>query len=376
MNPFMIRTNLSNHLINIPGWRTNRRIVVIESDDWGTIRMPSFSAYSYLLEKGYRVDTDPYLKYDSLASEEDLSRLFEVLSSVSDRNGNPAVITANTIVSNPDFERIRSSQFRQYFSEKFIQTLKRYPRHQNSFNLWKEGIERKLFYPQFHGMEHLNLSQWLTALRSGDSTTHQAFDLNMLSISSEPVENPVTYMKSMDFSTDREKSEIQKRLADGLDLFEEVFGFRSESFIATAYTWHSDHEYMLAEKGVRYLQGIPVQLQPSRSENNSSIKRIMHFTGQKNRNRQIYLVRNAHFEPSVHTHINYVDDCLRRINIAFRWGKPAIISAHRLNFIGHIIEENREKNLHEFHLLLTKMVRRWPELEFMTSNQLGNLITS
>jgi len=37
---------------NIPGWRTNRRIVVIESDDWGSIRMPSNDTHAKLVSQG------------------------------------------------------------------------------------------------------------------------------------------------------------------------------------------------------------------------------------------------------------------------------------------------------------------------------------
>jgi len=29
---------LHRYIANIPGWRTNRKIIVIESDDWGSIR--------------------------------------------------------------------------------------------------------------------------------------------------------------------------------------------------------------------------------------------------------------------------------------------------------------------------------------------------
>ncbi len=29
-----IMDQLKNNLINIPGWRTNRKIVIINSDDW------------------------------------------------------------------------------------------------------------------------------------------------------------------------------------------------------------------------------------------------------------------------------------------------------------------------------------------------------
>lgn len=43
---------LSVHVSNIPGWRTNRKIVVIESDDWGSIRMSSLEAFKNLLKAG------------------------------------------------------------------------------------------------------------------------------------------------------------------------------------------------------------------------------------------------------------------------------------------------------------------------------------
>jgi hypothetical protein len=35
-----LKSTLSRNLTNARGWRTNRKIVVIESDDWGSIRMP------------------------------------------------------------------------------------------------------------------------------------------------------------------------------------------------------------------------------------------------------------------------------------------------------------------------------------------------
>ena len=66
-------------LYNIPGWHTKRHLVVIESDDWGSIRMPSREVYDEFLRRGIRVDRDPYCRYDRLESREDMSRLFEVL---------------------------------------------------------------------------------------------------------------------------------------------------------------------------------------------------------------------------------------------------------------------------------------------------------
>jgi hypothetical protein len=43
-----LKTKLKNHLINPPGWRTNRKIIVIESDDWGATRMYDRQAFKVL----------------------------------------------------------------------------------------------------------------------------------------------------------------------------------------------------------------------------------------------------------------------------------------------------------------------------------------
>jgi hypothetical protein len=102
-----LKSTLSHTLLNLPGWHTSRKIVVIESDDWGSIRMPSREVYEKLLKKGIRVDNDPYNKFDSLASEQDLETLFDVLKKFNDKNDNHPVITANTVIANPDFNLIR-----------------------------------------------------------------------------------------------------------------------------------------------------------------------------------------------------------------------------------------------------------------------------
>jgi hypothetical protein len=96
--------------------------------------------------------------------------------------------------------------------------------------------------------------------------------------------------------------------------------------------------------------------------------------GQKNELGQYYLVRNCFFEPYKNDDNDWVNYCLERIRIAFKWHKPAIISTHRLNFIGNLVEENRVKNLNLFSLLLKQIIKKWPDVEFKTSDQLGDLI--
>src|SRR5690554_2556705 len=112
--------NLIKNLSNIPGWRTNRKIVVIESDDWGSLRMSSNQAYEYLLKKNLNIDQGAgarYNLYDTLASKEDLAHLFDVLKSVKDKNGDSAKFTAVSLVANPDFTKIKETNYETYYYE-------------------------------------------------------------------------------------------------------------------------------------------------------------------------------------------------------------------------------------------------------------------
>ena len=133
-------------------------------------------------------------------------------------------------------------------------------------------------------------------------------------------------------------------------------------------------EKTLKEKGVKYLLAERIQKEPL---GNKKFKTHYHYIGMKNNLNQIYLTRNAFFEPSITTgnfHLNPVEKCLKNVERAFRWGKPAIISTHRLNYIGSIEEENRTKNLVLLDNLIKKIIELWPEVEFMTSTELGELI--
>ncbi|HOW32201.1 MAG TPA: hypothetical protein PLP88_11610, partial [Bacteroidales bacterium] len=356
---------------NIQGWRTVRKIVVIESDDWGSIRMPSLETYQVLLKEGIKVDKCPYNRYDSLASDEDLNALFEVLIKFRDQHGNHPLITANTIVANPDFDKIKDSGFNQYFYEPFTETLQRYPAHGKSFQTWKQGMHQNIFYPQFHGREHLNVNLWLKMLRSGSAESHLAFNNSLFGISTTiTTEKRKSYLAALDFEDISELEWQKQMLADGLDLFEKIFGFRSSSFIATNYTWQSDLEPILAEQGVQYMQGSGRQYQPS----GSKPLLIKHMLGSRNTSGQVYLTRNCFFEPSLDKHKDWVNSALKEIAIAFFWHKPAIVSSHRLNFIGFIDPSNRLRNLAFFEDLLHEIINRWPDVEFMNTVQLGALI--
>lgn len=89
--------------INFYGLKTDRKLVVFLIDDYGTIRIDSLEALKKLEKIDPKISANRFNKYDALASTEDLIALFDVLSSVKDKNGNAAVFTPMTVVANPDF---------------------------------------------------------------------------------------------------------------------------------------------------------------------------------------------------------------------------------------------------------------------------------
>ena len=137
--------------LNISGWRTNKRIVIIESDDWGAIRMPSLSVFNNLRNRGFKVENCPYSKFDALEDGEDLEQLFDILLRHKDRLGRNAAITANTIVGNPDFSRIKDCDYKAFFFRPFNEFYIDRDGSTRVFDLWKIGIEKIIFNPQFHG---------------------------------------------------------------------------------------------------------------------------------------------------------------------------------------------------------------------------------
>jgi len=362
-----LKQRITHNLLNIPGWSTNRHIIVVESDDWGAIRMPSKSVYNKLVGVGYNFQNNPYESNDSIATEDDLSALFDLLRKYKDINGNHPVVTANCVVANPDFKRIKTDCFAHYYNESIVDTMKRYKGCEHSFDLWREGREAGLFFQQCHGREHLNVARWMNVLQSGDEDNRLAFDLGMMGIppkSNTKIGN--VFQVAFDNSV-YENEPIENIIKESLSMFEGLFGYRSKTFIAPCYTWDPSLEKTLYENGVIGIQGTVYQRIPGK-------KSVRHWQGTKNTYGQVYTIRNCSFEPTLMPTTDCVSECLYRIECAFRWNKPAVISSHRINYIGSINESNRTRNLNLLNSLISTILKKWPDVEFLNSEQLVGLI--
>ena len=367
---------LKKNFTNLLGWRTKRRIIVIESDDWGMIRMSSKKAQEDFIAKGYQIGQCPYNTNDSLESDDDVNLLREILLSVKDKYGNPAKFTLNNIVANPDFKKIEEHDFKTYHYESFEDTLNRQSDSKNVIMLIKKGIAENVFQPQLHGREHINTRLWLNRLQENDPKTMDAFKQKMFTVhKSGRINGRRDNLDTFGNSTVTGSNfDYQEHIKAAQQLFYDTWGFKSKSFIAPCYTWHPSVESILKEEGIEFIQGAHVQRIPV---DNSSFRIIKkhHFTGQKNKNNQRYLVRNCFFEPTEQGKENLVEKTMKEIKTSFFYKTPAIISSHRVNYIGSLNQENRNENLKLLTELLNSIVTKWPDVEFFSSDQLGDLIT-
>ena len=363
------KARLTAYRTNAAGIKLPGRYLIIESDDWGAIRTPSKEALKLFEKRGLGLGNSIY-KNDSLASNEDLDQLFNLLQSFKDSKGNALKITANAIMANPDFEKIKAADFTQFYFEDFRTTLQKYPEHDKAFLKWKQAIADNIFVPQFHGREHLQFKRWLKVLQSGNEDALFCFN----SGATYSGKNDYSSMEAYDWDQPEDVNEQKKIVAEGLTMFENAFGFISKSFIAPCYNWDPKLEPMLASKGVKLIQGIRNQLIPTGIFD--QYERLPHYFGEVNSSGLKYNIRNCFLEPSQLPGKDWVDSCLAQVQSAFLLKKPAVICSHRINYIGFINQHNRDRGLKDLETLIKIVLKKWPDVTFISTDQLNDLLPS
>jgi hypothetical protein len=242
----------------------------------------------------------------------------------------------------------------------------------NAFDLWKEGIEKGIFMPQFHGREHLNVNVWMKALKEGNVRVHTAFENEMWGIpTAEDNEILIELQAAFDFIDPKDLIDHEKIILSGLDLFEKLFGYRATCFVPPNGPFSSRLEASCFSSGIKM-----IMVPRFRKEPVGYGKRLMriHWLGQNSKTGLRYYTRNCLFEPA-RPGFDWVKGCLNQISVALRWHKPAIISSHRMNYIGSLYPENRQNGLNQLAALLENILCIWPDVEFVSSGDLVKIMS-
>lgn len=363
------RTFITN-VKNIPGWSNKKKVVAFISDDWGDLRVHSDIEYEQLLKKGIPVDRSPHTKVESLATEKDLYDLYELLSSVKDHTGRHAVISPFVIMANPDFQKIEESGFTEYHYKPFTNTLMERDGNSAAFDAWKKGIEEKLFLPEMHGKEHISVPIWMRKLQNDADLYRFCFKNRFAHYNAPSMPHPIvaTYY----FESEEDFKVIKSGIIEGVDLFENTFGFKPTTFNPPNAIFHPGFNGALALGGITSLDTSFMRVEPD-GKGGAGKKRYRF--GEVSEEGLVHFVSNCAFEPIKESQ-DVVETALSQVRAAFRWNKPALINTHRVNYVTGRGNHTKGNNLRALKRLLNGILKQWPDAEFMGVGEFSSYMNS
>lgn len=357
---------------NIPGWSTSRKILVIEADDYGSIYMPSKTVFNKLSKVDSSILQSKYCKYDNLESSSDLESLLEALSVFKDINGQSAKLTPFFNPANPDIASIKKTGLASYKYFNYTKSQEFIYGNTDVDALWRNALQSNLLQPQYHGREHVNVPLLMQLLKNNPEFD-KYFDENFY----HPKVKLYPLFKSLRaaffFREESEKMYLKKSLKEGITLFKDYFNYSPKVFCPSNGVFHDDFKSTLSSEGIKAVVESGVRKIPD-GRGGQKTKRKFVFGKYEKQYNTLRYSRNVVFEPNQTGIDKAVSKALNTMEQVYRWNKPAVIATHRVNFSGEFDEKNRSNGLKALKQLIMKAQAKWPEIEFMHSAELTNLI--
>jgi len=343
-------------------------VVVLQSDDWGLCAwLPDTTRAEVIVEEIERWDIYGWARSyhrSTLESAADVDALVELLVRHRGGDGMPAILQSNTIVAAPDYERIEA----RAYEEMILQELGEYGgrwRRPGLLPAIRRGMSANVWYPEYHGLLHINAQRWLELLRGEDPETLRMFEEEILL--NDDWSDEYEYDASLPYE------ERERQFRRGMELFESLFGRRAVSTIAPDYAWPADQERIFRDAGIEVVQGWRAQTMQPTGVNRirRAWRRIARPMGHYDDELDLlYLVRNVHFEPDGNE--SAVEDALRDVQRAWSNSEPAIISTHRVNY-ARLDAGEAERSRSALDRLLASILELEPRTVFLTDAELRQL---
>lgn len=329
-----------------------RPIVIIQSDDWGRVGIPSLESLERLKSRNIVTGDHPW-DYYGLESEDDVNSLGDVLAAARDRDGRSACLTANFIMANADLREMRKIGYREF---RWVNIVDGFPAlwPDKIFKTYLANIERKTFYPGLHGFTHFNITEMLRTLSDPSPQGEVARAL---------VEEDVSYLASLtpEYSfallthgkPGRFLNEAEQTIwvEQGIKLFREAFGFAPRTTCAPGYRANETTFRIWNQLGLEVVQtagGLGIGT-------NRSL---------------LVLSRNVEFEPALRPNA-VLDNALAQAQVAVASGSPIIVCSHSINYVSRYLgraEQSREM----LRAYLSRLLQEFPDLRFASDAELAD----
>ncbi len=303
------------------------RAVCIESDDWGLCGfLPDSLAIAALDREGLAPGQFPAVYWHStLEDSTAVARLCAVLAAHTGRDGLPAVLQPNYIMASLSYEQAPDDTVPTWREHELPATPARYHRS-GMWDAVRAGRLAGVWHPEFHGRWHYDPARRLAAT-AGDSLVIRAAAEQILVFPGSE--------QAWELGPWRERSLVQSEFDRSLAAFASLFGGAPRSIIAPDYIWEDADEAMWVAGGVRVIQGQRQQRKAGWRGLEGRARKVVHRTLTRwwRRDRS-YLDRNCIFEPVQQDDPRGITMAAARgVREAWRRGEPAVLEAHRINFV-------------------------------------------
>jgi hypothetical protein len=305
-------------------WR-RQRAVVLESDDWGLCAWsPDDEAFRALSETPAFRDAVG-MRYGRSTREraQDVRALCELLAAYPGPGGIPPVWQANTVMASPDFAAIAAGSYDA--TEIPLVFFPEAPPRWQRPGLWeacRAAIESGIWWPELHGLHHIPATAWMAALRRGDPDARTALEHECLVCR--------TTQAGSEYAASEPDAGRRARLLEAHRRFERVFSRTAVSFCPPDYMWDAALEREARTLGLRVLQGWAEQAGISWAR-----RKLRGARWPRRHGALFAMPARIAFEPRGDGSADAPLGARRvsvRVRAAWRAGRPAVVSSHRLNY--------------------------------------------
>jgi hypothetical protein len=234
---------------------------------------------------------------------------------------------------------------------------------------WREGIDRRVFYPEYHARRHMWAESWLQDLRADVPGARKLLR--------EHCPGGLALIKGQGWRYHSEYLDwhsgacmppdlLRTYLSEAFSVFEAVFRRRPLSVIAPHYIFPDAAVPIWRELGLRFIQGTRYRIC---RDAHGEQRVVSHIPGQ-HMNGMLCLGRKVRFEPRPTRPMHGLAHALPAVERCFADRIPAVLDTHRINFAGPW----RDTALRQLSDLLAAVARYRPL--FLTSAELGEAMVS
>lgn len=339
-----------------------RRVIVIESDDWGICSWApdreTHEAVSKIPEVKEYWETLPGWIDGTLETPRDMDRLFSFLEEFKGRDGRPVVFTACYVVANPDYDAIRGDDLEQYHDIFLDEGVPEGWERGDIVGKAREGMSRAVWCPEFHArLHHAQPHLWLKAVREGSPGAAAIFEHNMFQCEERVGEY-----------VDMSPAQQEEWIAPAIRRMETLFGQPARCAVNSDATDQTEQVWAAEGIRARMARGTGSWLN-DQPDFRSAMGRYREEIG------MTYLNRNCWLEPLGSGDLEgrrHAKGAYEEVLAAWENNEPAVCSSHRKNYVS-LINEQVENGYEQAAWWFETLVSRHPDVYFLTSWEVAQM---